>query len=240
MGEHAIGGNKAIDAAALAAAQSGGELKRVESAKATCPGMTCQQELSANEIYIQDPFGDKPSRIGARVNSAEKYVRAVKRHRSGPHFNGGSRSEFHQCQPRRKDAISTGGKDRIDHSRPLLEMEPFRQGAGVKEIQQRSVFSAFLNNQIGPGTLIVLQQFLQLLGGESRLSALRHLRLALRQILMVNILIVRFDRQRDTFRIVKRHVPNWSQDAVLEYGFHSNRHALSLRDSAIASPCKEK
>ena len=68
----------------------------------------------------------------------------------------------------------------VDEGRSLLEVEAFGEGARIKEIPQRLVLSAFLNDQIRPGTLIVFQQFLQLFGGQDWRSALVDLSLALR------------------------------------------------------------
>lgn len=210
-------------------------MKGIQSAKAIFAGVTRQQVLGAYKIQVQDPLGDELARIGAGSDTSKIIVSLIHRHSTGTHSDGGNRGKFHHRQARSEDVVFTAGKDLVNESRPLLKVEPFGQGARVEEIQQNSVLSAFLNDQIRPGTLIVFQQFLQLFRGQRRFIALRNLSLALRKILVVNIFIVRFDDQGDPFRIVERYLPNRPKNAIFENSFHFDGHAHSLGHSLAAA-----
>jgi hypothetical protein len=232
--------NETIHATAFPAAYGGGQMKGIEGAKPILPSVACQQELGAGKIHIQHPLGDELTRIGAGSDTSKIIVSLSHRHSTGTHSDGGNRGKLHHRQARSEDVVFTARKDLVNESRPLFKVEPFGQSARIEEIQQNSVLSAFLNDQIRPGTLIVFQQFLQFFRGQRWLIALRDLSLALRKILMVDIVIVRFDDQGDPFRIVKRYLSYRTKNAVFENGFHTNRHTHSLGRSFTAAKTRNR
>ena len=231
MGEDAIGGDEEIYTAAFATAQSGGELKRVEGAKAMFAGVARQQRLSTDVVFLDQTVNYNAPRFQNICHIDKEFTRFLHVHCAGPNLDGGYGSQFNPRQRGRENPVRSLGEYTGYNCRSFFLVEQLGEGARIEEIQHQLVIPALRDDQISERSGDFLPPLLDLLD-TSRLTFLHSTGdLGLGELSGGQTVVKRLERNGDTFFLIKRNGLDRPQDAVLEYGFHSNRHAFSLRHS---------
>ena len=232
IGQGAVGGDKKIDAALRAAAESASEMKGVEGTKVMLRGINSEQARGCFVILAVHRLHQEFSQNGAHRDLPEKDRSAFPRQGPGSLLDPRHRNQLDQREFGDKNEPIRFAKNAVDVSAPGLGMVQLGQSAGVEKVAHGSAIAAGANDLIGERTRDAAEQFLGLLECGQAVQC-GEFDAALRDVLVVDVVVERLDRNRDVlvFRQAKRC--NRAENSVLVDRIDSRGHTSILSTSAM-------
>lgn len=203
-------------------------MKGIQGTEAMLLRVLSQKSLRPIEVHFQNTPDNEPLGGHTFTDSRKKFARVFRAHRTCSKLYGGHRGEFKQAQSGGEDAVAVLAENLTDCPRAEFRVELLHQCAGIEEEEHWLPASSFLDDSVAERARNILQALSYLFGGWRWFVSFGGFGLAMREVLVVEIVIVWFDDEGDAFLVVNRHAFDRTEDTVFVNRFNTDRHRLSL------------